>query len=147
MVRNKVVGAMERWKYLLQLWAKLDDDEWKKRVECMREDKSWGGTLELISVSLAFKVGIRQQWCNEGELVLELDTTQTEFGEGLNLVHMHNHYNCVSRTESRPVKGVGLLPLSSIEQWIKSKTAEYDFDPMKQNASPMISQQVGCNLI
>ena len=59
MVRNKVVDAMERWKHLLQPWAKLDDG-WKERVKCMREDKSWGGTLELISVSLAFKVGIRQ---------------------------------------------------------------------------------------
>ena len=46
---------------------------------------------------------------------------------------MHKHYNCVSRTASRPVKGVGLLPLSSVEQWIKSKTVEYNYDPMKQN--------------
>ena len=113
----------------------------------MRANKSWGGTLELISVSLAFKVGIRQQRCKEGELVLELDTTQSEFGEGLNFIHMHSHYNCVSRSEFRPLKGVGLLPLSNVEHWIKSKTAEYDYDPMKQNASPMIGQQVGCNLI
>ena len=33
MVRNKVVDAMEKWQHLLQPWAKLDDDGWKKRVK------------------------------------------------------------------------------------------------------------------
>ena len=61
LVRKKVVDAMERWQqHILQPWAKLDDDGWEKRVKCMRENKSWGWTLELFSVSLAFKVGIRQ---------------------------------------------------------------------------------------
>ena len=60
MVRNKVVDAVERWQHILQPWAKLVADGWKKWVKCMREDKFWGGTLELILVSLAFKVGIRQ---------------------------------------------------------------------------------------
>ena len=90
----------------------------------MREDKVWGGTLELVAVSLAYKVGIRQYRYHEGELVLELDTTHSGFGDGLRFVNMHNHYNCVSKTECRPVKGVGLMPVSIIEQWIKSKTAE-----------------------
>ena len=100
----------------------------------MREDKVWGGTWELVAVSLAYKVGIRQYRCHEGELVLELDTTHSGFGDVLSFVNMHNHYNCVSKTECRPVKGVGLMPVSIIEQWIKSKTAEYAYDPMMQKA-------------
>ena len=60
LVREKVADAMEKWKHILQPWATLDDDGWKNRVKCMREDKSWGATLELVSVSLAYKVGIRQ---------------------------------------------------------------------------------------
>ena len=60
LVRKKVVDTMERWKHVLQPWATLDDDGWKNRMMCLRQDKSWGGNLKLISVSLAYRVGIRQ---------------------------------------------------------------------------------------
>ena len=45
MVRNKVVDAVERWQHILQPWAKLVADGWKKWVKCIREDKFWVGKL------------------------------------------------------------------------------------------------------
>ena len=54
MVRNKVVDAVKRWQHVLQPWAKLVAEEWKKWVKCMREDKFWGGTFELILVRSVF---------------------------------------------------------------------------------------------
>ena len=76
----------------------------------MDEDKCYAGTLELICISLTYKCGVRLWRCDEGNRVVELDTTQSGFGEGMNLVHMHNHSNCFSYNSTRPVNGVGLLP-------------------------------------